>query len=89
MLAGMVGLAAYTMAVVGAEQREELGRRPVERREAEQRTTTPSAASTFKAPRTAWGDPDLQGTWPSGPLMTVGGSADVGAFVDRRISAPA
>src|SRR5687767_14033359 len=37
----------------------------------EQRTITPSTASTFKAPRTAWGDPDLQGTWPSGPLITV------------------
>jgi hypothetical protein len=37
----------------------------------EQRPITPSAASTFKAPRTPWGDPDLQGTWPSGPLMTV------------------
>jgi hypothetical protein len=38
---------------------------------ADQRSLTPSAASTFKASRTAWGDPDLQGTWPSGPLMTV------------------
>jgi hypothetical protein len=38
---------------------------------ADQRTITPSTASTFKAPRTAWGDPDLQGTWPSGPLMSV------------------
>jgi hypothetical protein len=37
---------------------------------AEQRTTS-SAASTFRPPRTAWGDPDLQGTWPSGPLMIV------------------
>ena len=33
------------------------------------------AASTIGAaqglPRTPWGDPDLQGTWPSGPLITV------------------
>src|SRR5687767_12555434 len=38
---------------------------------AEQRASTPSAASTFKPPRTAWGDPDVQGTWPSGPLTIV------------------
>jgi hypothetical protein len=25
----------------------------------------------FAAPRTPWGDPDLQGIWPSGPLMAV------------------
>ena len=32
----------------------------------------PAADSrAFNAPRTAWGDPDLQGTWPSGPLITV------------------
>jgi hypothetical protein len=38
---------------------------------AEQRTATASPASTFKVPRTAWGDPDLQGIWPSGPLTIV------------------
>jgi hypothetical protein len=30
-----------------------------------------SAASVFKALRTPWGDPDLQGTWPTGSLMVV------------------
>ena len=30
-----------------------------------------SSGSVFKAPRTPWGEPDLQGTWPSGPLMTI------------------
>ncbi len=30
-----------------------------------------SAQRAFVAPRTAWGDPDLQGTWPSGPLNFV------------------
>jgi hypothetical protein len=29
------------------------------------------SGQTFKASRTPWGDPDLQGTWPSGPLMLV------------------
>jgi|SRR5688572_2039273 hypothetical protein len=31
----------------------------------------PSSGQSFKAPRTPWGDPDLQGTWPSGPVMVV------------------
>ena len=30
-----------------------------------------SAGGVFKAPRTPWGDPDLQGIWPTGPLMVV------------------
>jgi hypothetical protein len=33
--------------------------------------TESTSAQSFKAPRTPWGDPDLQGTWPSGPLMVV------------------
>ena len=31
---------------------------------------TPAAAS-FVSPRTPWGDPDLQGTWPGGPVFSV------------------
>jgi hypothetical protein len=31
---------------------------------------TPAAAG-FVAPRTPWGDPDLQGTWPGGPVSAV------------------
>jgi hypothetical protein len=38
---------------------------------AQQRQPAASAGSGFKAPRTPWGEPDLQGTWPSGPLMTI------------------
>ena len=38
---------------------------------AQQRQPVASASSGFKAPRTPWGEPDLQGTWPSGPLMTI------------------
>jgi hypothetical protein len=38
---------------------------------AEQRAATPSGAPSFTPPRTVWGDPDLQGTWPSGPLITI------------------
>jgi hypothetical protein len=30
-----------------------------------------SSPSRFVAPRTPWGDPDLQGTWPSGQMMEV------------------
>ncbi len=30
-----------------------------------------SAQRAFSPPRTAWGDPDLQGTWPSAPLNGV------------------
>jgi hypothetical protein len=30
-----------------------------------------SAAGHWKQPRTPWGDPDLQGTWPISDLMTV------------------
>ena len=29
------------------------------------------ARAAFVSPRTPWGDPDLQGTWPSGPLITI------------------
>ena len=29
------------------------------------------AAAAFASPRTPWGDPDLQGTWPGGPVMSV------------------
>ena len=37
---------------------------------------TPAASKTASAkswtpPRTAWGDPDLQGTWPGTPMMGV------------------
>jgi hypothetical protein len=28
-------------------------------------------AATFVSPRTPWGDPDLQGTWPGGPVASV------------------
>ena len=38
---------------------------------AQQRQPAVSASSGFKAPRTPWGEPDQQGTWPSGPLMTI------------------
>jgi hypothetical protein len=38
---------------------------------AQPRAPALSVGSVFKAPRTPWGDPDLQGTWPSGPLMTI------------------
>jgi hypothetical protein len=37
---------------------------------AQQRGPSPPAGA-FKAPRTVWGDPDLSGTWPSGPLITI------------------
>src|SRR6266436_5605078 len=30
-----------------------------------------SGAAKWKQPRTPWGDPDLQGTWPISHLMTV------------------
>ena len=35
--------------------------------------STPEAAESTRAalPRTPWGDPDIQGTWPGGPLMSV------------------
>jgi hypothetical protein len=29
------------------------------------------ASTAFAAPRTPWGDPDLQGTWPGGPVFAV------------------
>ena len=38
---------------------------------AQQRNTTSSSTRPYQPPKTTWGDPDLQGTWPSGPLMTV------------------
>jgi len=28
-----------------------------------------SAKKTYKTPRTAWGDPDLQGVWPSTDMV--------------------
>jgi hypothetical protein len=35
-------------------------------------TSLPSvAAAQASLPKTPWGDPDLQGTWPGGPLMSV------------------
>ena len=36
-------------------------------------TPKPSGSSpaAFVAPRTPWGDPDLQGTWPGGPVFLV------------------
>jgi hypothetical protein len=42
--------------------------------EAPQRTTdrAPGAAQTpFAAPRTPWGDPDLQGIWPGDHIVDV------------------
>jgi hypothetical protein len=30
-----------------------------------------AARGAFSSPRTPWGDPDLQGTWPSGPVFLV------------------
>jgi hypothetical protein len=30
-----------------------------------------AAAAAFASPRTPWGDPDLQGTWPGGPVFVV------------------
>jgi hypothetical protein len=41
---------------------------------AEQKSAAPAAsrsAARWKLPRTPWGDPDLQGTWPISHLMTV------------------
>src|SRR5262245_32532809 len=34
---------------------------------------TPEAGEPTRPalPRTPWGDPDIQGTWPGGPLMSV------------------
>ena len=31
----------------------------------------PATAAPFVSPRTPWGDPDLQGTWPGGPVFSV------------------
>ena len=31
----------------------------------------PGTAAPFVSPRTPWGDPDLQGTWPGGPVFSV------------------
>jgi hypothetical protein len=33
--------------------------------------TTQRDGPTFASPRTPWGDPDLQGTWPGGPVFSV------------------
>src|SRR5262245_61716643 len=30
-----------------------------------------AAGGRFSPPKTAWGDPDLQGTWPTGQLIEV------------------
>ena len=38
---------------------------------AQQRSPGAPPGSSFKSPRTPWGDPDLQGTWPTGALMTI------------------
>ena len=35
------------------------------------RAQSPSGASDYKAPRTPWGDPDLQGIWPSTEMVGV------------------
>ena len=34
-------------------------------------TAAPILVGAQSVPRTPWGDPDLQGIWPSGPLITV------------------
>ena len=33
--------------------------------------TAAGTRKTYKAPRTAWGDPDLQGMWPSTDMVGV------------------
>jgi hypothetical protein len=32
---------------------------------------SPTGQSSFEPPRTPWGDPDLQGLWPTAPLNTI------------------
>jgi hypothetical protein len=36
------------------------------------------SADTYKVPRTPWGDPDLQGTWPGNMGVPMQRSADFG-----------
>jgi hypothetical protein len=38
---------------------------------AAQKPVVGPAAATFASPRTPWGDPDLQGTWPGDPVAAV------------------
>jgi hypothetical protein len=38
---------------------------------AQTRPVVAPATTTFAAARTPWGDPDLRGTWPGGPVASV------------------
>jgi hypothetical protein len=49
--------------------------------------TAGTAAQRTRLPRTPWGDPDLQGTWPAGPVFAVPFERDP-AFGTRAVLSP-
>src|SRR4030088_2400477 len=54
--------------------------------------TGQSAKKTYKAPRTAWGDPDLQGVWPGTdtvgvPLQRASNFGDRNVLTDQEYQA--
>src|SRR5262245_50144586 len=59
---GTVGLLAVIVSLVAfvAEAQQSNGRRPGN-----------AAPDAYRAPRTSWGDPDLQGKWPSTNMAGV------------------
>ena len=48
-------------------------------------TVVPVAAQKWTPPRTPWGDPDLQGLWPSWQLLSVPLERPVEPCVNRQL----
>ena len=65
-LAFLAGISAA--AALSAQRRESLAAQGTL---ATRQAGAPSAPVAFASPRTPWGDPDLQGTWPGDPVFSV------------------